>query len=164
MFKQFRKTKAFAFIVGFALAASAGALAAFLVYQGLQGQANGNFSNSSSSQTALTVSNDGAAPALDPGGQTQVPLVITNGDSSTSHTLTQDATVTISSSPAQCSSYVHQAGFIGNPSGLTQALSQGTTYGPSESKHIYMLLNVDAGAPASCIGANWQAVFSAPTN
>jgi len=163
MFTKFRKTKAFAFIVGFALAASAGALAAFLLYQGLSGGANGQFSNNSSTQTALVVANDGAAPALDPGGQAQVPLKVTNMDAGGAHALTSTATVTITTVPSQCASYLSKAGFLSGGS-VSHLLDSGTSYAPGETKQAFMLINVDQNTPGACVGADWSATFSAPTN
>lgn len=128
------------------------ATAAFLVYTGAEGTANGTFGNSE--ETAAFTITGTNEPVLVPGQLTTLNLSITNNDPDSAHTIVDLNGTAFTSTPADCASFlVIPAGF----DGVTGS------YAPGETRPGTLDIQAVAATPLTCAGATWAINFNATT-
>lgn len=167
MSQFFRKHRVLAFIVGFALAAAAGAFAAFVIFSGLKGSAGGSIGNTESNLDALVVAADSSQPisALSAGDSGTLWVTVTNADSSGGHQLNANATASVDASPAMCASYIT----VGDLTPLrdtngTTVFATGSSYNPSETKTVGVPISFGGDMPASCENGSYSVNFVGTTS
>ena len=151
-----RRRKVIALVSAFALTSATTALAAFLVFQGINGSSNGTFSAASISP-ALTVSN--TAPQITgPGDVEAMSIHIVNNDASAQHTLTS-LTPTITSTPAACATFLSFSYGTSNP--MPKALPASSTFDTVGGTTATGSRVIAAGGmPNSCAGGTYTITWS----
>jgi hypothetical protein len=154
-----RYPTAFGIAAGIFIAAGT-AVAAFVIYTlTIGGTGTGNFA-AGTSQSAVAITLNGAAPALDSGNTVNVPIKATNMDPNAQHKiLTLGGTITTKNSggtddTATCASHLS----LGVSDLLnTQLVLGGTATG-------IIPLTADATTPSSCAAGTWTVAFNGTTN
>jgi hypothetical protein len=128
------------------------AVAAWVIYSGINGSAGGSFSSTTTSATALTyATGTPAATALTPGSSTTVNVKLTNNDPSISHTVTT-LTSAFTSSPVDCAAHL--------TTGTVTGIGGGTVVPAGGSVTGTVIVNADASLPNDCVGGTYTLTFS----
>lgn len=152
MKRLFRGKRKLVSIPLLALGVPAIAVAAFILFTGVNGSGSGSFTAGSSTNSAITI-NGGSQPVLSGPGDTQTMAVTaTNNDASNTHQLSSLAGA-FTSSVGGCDSHLSVTG--------TSLTSQTISAGGSQSGSVS--IRADAGTPNSCAGATWSVAFSGTT-
>lgn len=141
--------------------ASASAAYAFTQLTGLSGSGGGTFSSNIVTNPVLSLTQTGPADGLDAGAQILLPVKLQNVASAT-EALTAGATVTFTTTPTNCSQYLHWNGDA-NFSGA-DPLANGSQLAAGASSTFNMKIGLDANAPTTCASGTWSAAVAAPTN
>jgi hypothetical protein len=153
-----RRSKIVGLIVGFVLATSMGAAAAFLIYDlTATGTANGTFATASHTG-ALTYANDATTPVLlDQGSNVTVGIKLTNNDPGAAHTVQSGLTVvpTVPSVPS-CATHLSITNVVG--------LGSGTVVAAGATVNGSLKVNADGTTPSTCQGAQYVLTFTGTTN
>jgi hypothetical protein len=155
------RRKLIGFLVGFALAAAGGAIAAIVIFSGVNGSGvSGSITITSTTQAALTFQVNGAVAGLDGGSFVNIPVKLVNNDPSASHKWTAVGTVTVADNeqPATCSSHlsVDSAGLFSTFGNITVPVGTAGVTGT-------LKVSLDATTPISCNGTSYTVTFSGGT-
>lgn len=159
-----RRRKIAALVLSLVATSATTAIAAFIIYSGVSGSAGGQFTATSTTESALRFAST-ANPTLTPGAAS-VPFALTlqNADPNAAHTLTS-TNYSVSSSEAGCEAYVEITGEYQskqtdinstNPA-FDIPVPAGTTDTTAFDGTTIRALN---GAPSSCIGATFTVTFT----
>ncbi len=139
-------------IIG-ALVLAGAAVAAFILYSGTNGSANGNFTSNQTTQAALTISNGGSVPDLQgPGDSEQMPVLITNNNPNATEAATA-VTATFTSTPSECASHLSYASIAGH--GIN---GDSIPAGGSDTQPV--LISADATLPMTCRTGSYTVTFT----
>jgi hypothetical protein len=149
----FKKHRVLSFVLGFALAATGGAVAALTVYSGTNGSAPNNaITITQSTQMALTFSSNGTAPALDANASVNVPVKLTNNDATNAHTVS-GLTITITGSDTvdNCASHLTHPAI--SPALTSSVAASGQATGT-------VTVAADNTIPLACSGSTYTITFA----
>jgi hypothetical protein len=135
-----------------AMALSGTALAAWIIYSGVDGSGNGTLATSTTNK-AVTVTVTGSTP-LAPGTTTQLAASALNNDASASHTI-QTLTGTFTANPSSCAQYLA----LKTGSDLI-----GVSIAAGATRTGQVPIELNGSAPVSCAGATWSVTFGGSTS
>lgn len=157
--KSFRRSRAFAFVVGFALAGAAGALA-FVVYAlTVSGSGTGGFA-APSQVGVLSITQNGTPSALDVGQTVSMPLHVTNNDTSANHTIqTAGGTFTTKDSNG-----VDNSGTCASHLSLVATNLVNLQVLAGQTANTTVSIKADSTTPSSCASGTYSVTFNGTTN
>jgi hypothetical protein len=132
-----------------ALALPAGALAAFVVYTGVNGSGNGSY-ETGSTEAAITITGT-SSPQMAPGSFQIMDVSAVNNDPSNAHVLST-VTGTFSSTPSSCAALMS----------LSNVSLVGSSFAAGQTKPGTVQINAGA-LPPECSGGTWSVTFGGTT-
>jgi hypothetical protein len=129
-----------------ALALTGAAVAAFILYTGVNGSGSGTFDPTTQATPAVTLTGQ-TQPQLGPDTSALMTVSATNN---ANHAVTlTSVTGAFTSSPPECASHLSVSG----ASGL------GGSYAVGEVRSGTVTIALDGAAPSSCAGGSWSVAF-----
>jgi hypothetical protein len=145
-----RRRKLYA-ILAAALVVPAVAVAAFVIYTGVEGSGSGTY-EASETRVALTITGT-SSPSLRPNTTNAMSVEVRNNNPSQAHTLTA-LSGTFTTSPAECKDHLR----LDVPASILTSYPAGATV--AKSVDIVAL----STTPTSCAGGTWSVSFSGTTS